>query len=128
MLEKDEFSQLRRDGKIACYASRFSVDYNDPDAIIYVFFGDLDNARSRSLCYDNADVIRRVEAACGIIDEAARLAEYRELERVIVQDDCAWIPLFSNQHYFIVNKRVKNFRVSWNGWTNTQYRDIVIEA
>ncbi|MBR1558938.1 MAG: ABC transporter substrate-binding protein [Clostridia bacterium] len=126
-LGRDEFSEKRRGGGIACYASRFSVDFNDPDAIIYVFFGDADNARSRSLCYDNEAVIQRVADACAIVDEDARIAEYRELERVIVQEDCAWIPLFSNQHYFIVNPRVRNFRVAWNGWTNTQYRDVVIE-
>ena len=126
-LTEEEFWEARRNGEIACYASRFSVDYNDPDAIIYLFFGSEENARSRSLFYDNADVIDRVAGACSIVDERERLAEYRELERVIVQEDCAWIPLFSNRHYFIVNERVRNFRVSWNGWTDTQYRDVCLE-
>ncbi len=123
----DEFIQLRKSGKLACYASKFSVDYNDPDAIIYLFFGTKENTVSRSLCYANEDVIDRVYNACTIVNDEERLREYQELERIIVQEDCAWIPLFSNEHYFIVNERVKNFRVSWNGWTDTQYRDVVIE-
>ena len=87
----------------------------------------MENARARSLCYSNEEIIHRVNDACSIVDEDARIREYRELERIIVQEDCAWIPLFSNRHYFIVNERVRNFRVSWNGWTDTQYRDIIIE-
>ncbi|MBQ7371157.1 MAG: hypothetical protein IJW67_04635, partial [Blautia sp.] len=126
-MKKNEFMELRKNGKIACYAGKFSVDYNDPDAMIYIFFGDADYSRSRSLCYDRMDIIARVNDACSIVDKEERIREYQELERIIVQEDCAWIPLFSNQHYFIVNKRVKNFRVSWNGWTNTRYCDVVIE-
>ena len=112
-LPEDEFWEQRRNGSLACYASRFSVDYNDPDAIIYLFFGSAESSKGRSLCYDREDIIDRVTNACSIIDEKERLKEYRELERIIVQEDCAWIPLFSNQHYFIVNERVKNFKVSW---------------
>ena len=65
--------------------------------------------------------------ACSIVDDNERISEYRELERIIVQEDCAWIPLFSNDHYFVVNERVKNFHVSWNGWSDTPYRDVIIE-
>ena len=125
--EKD-FWTLRQENRIACHVSRFSVDYNDPDAIIYLFFGSVENTTRRSLCYGDEDVIDRVSNACSIIDEEERLAEYRALERKIVQEDCAWIPLFSNKHYFIVNQRVKHFRVPWNGWSDTQYRDVVIEG
>ncbi len=126
-LDKSEFTDRRNDGRIACYPSKFSVDYNDPDSIIYIFYGSLENSRSRSLCYGDEAVISRVNDACFIVDDAARLAEYRELERKIVHEDCAWVPLFSNEHYFVVSNRAKGFKVSWNGWTNTQYRDIVIE-
>lgn len=38
-LNENDYEELRKSGKCACYARRFSVDYNDPDAIIYVFFG-----------------------------------------------------------------------------------------
>lgn len=126
-VEEEKFWDIRRAGEITCYASRFSVDYNDPDAILYLFFGSAENARSRSLFYQNEEIMDRVANACAIVNEDERIREYRELERVIVQEDCAWIPLFSNQHYFVVNERVKNFQVSWNGWSDTQYRDIVLE-
>lgn len=127
-VEESKFWDMRKNGEIACYASRFSVDYNDPDAIIFLFFGTAEGSKARSLCYDREEIIDRVFTACSILDDGERLQEYRDLEKIIVQEDCAWIPLFSNDHYFIVNDRVKNFHVSWNGWSDTQYRDVVIEA
>ncbi|MBR0309100.1 MAG: ABC transporter substrate-binding protein [Mogibacterium sp.] len=126
-ISKDRFMEMRSEGNIPCYTGKFSVDYNDPDSIMWIFFGDSENFRARSLCYSRTDIMDRVNDACGIVNEEERIKEYRELEKIIVQEDCAWIPLFSNQHYFVVNERVKNFEVSWNGWTNTKYRDIVIE-
>lgn len=126
-VDENTFLELRRNSQIACYASRFSVDYNDPDAMIYLFFGTEEGTRSRSLCYGREDIIDRVFNACSIVSDEERLQEYRDLERIIAQEDCAWIPLFSNDHYFIVNERVRNFRVSWNGWSDTQYRNVVIE-
>lgn len=127
-VEEQEFWDLRRASAIACYASRFSVDYNDPDAIIYLFFGTAEGSRARSLSYGNEAVIDRVFNACSIVNDEERIREYRDLERIIAQEDCAWIPLFSNDHYFIVSERVNNFCVSWNGWTDTQYRDVVIKG
>lgn len=123
----EEYLSLRKSGALACNVSRFSVDYNDPDAIIYVFFGSRENALHRGLGYENEEIIGRVNEACSILNEEERLSEHRALERTIVQEECAWIPLFSNEHYFIVSERVKNFRVSWNGWTDTPYRNVVIE-
>lgn len=125
-MSRDDFLTLRKNGRIACYAGKFSVDYYDPDSMIYIFFGELANSRSRSLYYEREEIIDRVYSACNITDEDSRIKEYQELERIIVHEDCAWIPLFSNEHYFVVSERVKNFEVSWNGWTNTKYRDVVI--
>lgn len=126
-IKKEKFMELRKNGKIVCYTARFSVDYNDPDAIIYLFYGTPDMTKNRSLCYSNEDIMARVYDACCIVDEPRRLKEYRYLEKKIVQENCAWIPLFSNEHYFVVSDRVKNFKVFWNGWTNTRYHDVVIE-
>ena len=69
-------------------------------------------------------LVRR--AARGIVNEGARIREYQALERKIVQEDAAWIPLFSRQHYFVVSKRVDGFRVSWNGWASNSYRGVAV--
>ncbi len=126
LVDADTFMTRRRAGAVSCYINQWSADFNDPDNFIYTFFGTERNTRTRSLCYGNEAIMERVCKARGIVDENARLQEYQELERIIVQDDAAWIPLYSQQHYFVVSDRVGGFKVAWNGWSNTNYRDVVL--
>ena len=125
-LPEDEFMTKRKSGELACYSSTWSADFNDPDNFIYTFFGTEENTVSRSLCYEDADIMKRVRDARAIVDDKERIAEYRELERKIVQEDAAWIPLFSKQHVFVVSDRVDGFKVSWNGWSSNSYRNVAV--
>ena len=126
-VSEEEFYARRKKGELACYASTWSADFNDPDNFIFTFFGSSENTLSRSLCYSDDEVIERVKNARAIVDTEARLAEYQALEKKIIQEDAAWIPLFSKQHLFIVNKRVEGFRVSWNGWSSNNYRNVSVK-
>lgn len=47
-----------------------------------------------SLNYFNTDVMSRVAAARGIVDDTERLTEYAALEKQIVEEDAAWVPMF----------------------------------
>ncbi|MBR1559209.1 MAG: ABC transporter substrate-binding protein, partial [Clostridia bacterium] len=125
-LSSEEYMARRNAGLLPCYVSTWSADYDDPDNFIYTFFGSHENTISRSLCYPDGAVMRRVNEARAIVDEDARLAEYRALERKIVQEDAAWIPLYSKLHLFVVNSRVSGFEVSWNGWSSTNYRHVAV--
>lgn len=125
-LPNEEFLNLRREGKISCYADTWSADYNDPDDFIYTFFGSADNSSFRSICYSDEDVFERVHHARSIIDEDERLEEYRALQRKIVTDDAAWIPLYSKIHYFVVSDRLGGFKVSWNGWSSNRYTGVYL--
>lgn len=125
-VSEEEFIEQRSAGQIACYAATWSADFNDPDNFMYTFFGSEANTRRRGLCYTNADAMARVASARSIVNEADRLAEYQALEQAIIQQDAAWIPLYSRQHYFAVSKRVDGFRVSWNGWSSNRYSDVAI--
>ena len=69
----------------------------------------------------------RVGVARSILSEEKRLAEYRELERIIVQEDAAWIPLFSRLHYYVAGERLEGFRTSWNGSVKNNYRYMSVE-
>ncbi len=122
VLEESEFMALRKSGGLACYTAMWTADFNDPDNFIYTFFGTRENTVFRSLCYSDEGVMRRVRAARAIVDPAARLREYQELERIIVQEDAAWIPLFSRLHYYVTGERVEGIRTSWNGSVKNNYR------
>lgn len=126
VMDEDEFMRLRKGGELACYTATWIADYNDPDNFIYTFYGDRENTTYRSLCYSNEEIMARVRKARMIADSDARLREYRELERIIVQEDAAWIPLFSRQRYYVTSERVEGFVVSWNGSVKNNYRHMSV--
>lgn len=130
VVEVDEgsWSERRAAGELDSYTSSWSADFNDPDNFIYTFFGTADNSVRRGLNYSNQDAIDRVAAARGIVDENERIAEYQALEQLIIQDEAAWIPLYSKQHLYVVNPRVSGFTVSWNGWSSNYYRNVAISG
>jgi len=41
---------------------------------------------------------------------------YNALEKKIVVDEAAWLPMFSMRHLYVVQPKVKKFVVPWNGW------------
>ena len=126
VLDDDAFMRLRKSGGLTCYTAMWQADYNDPDNFIYTFFGSSENTVNRSLCYPREEIMTRVKNARSITDPADRLAEYRELERIIVQEDAAWIPLFSRLRVYVLSDRVENVNASWNGSVKNRYREIYI--
>ena len=127
VMDESEFMRLRKSGALACYAATWIADYNDPDNYMYTFFGSPENTTFRSLCYPREDIMARVRAARAIPDAEARVEEYRELEKIIVHDDAAWIPLFSRLRYYVTSERVEGFRVSWNGSVKNNYRHMTVK-
>ncbi len=128
VINESEFMRLRKSGRLACYTALWTADYNDPDNFIYTFFGDRENTTFRSLCYPREDVMERVRQARTITDPQARIQEYRDLERIIVQEDAGWIPLYSRQRYYVTSKRLKGIQSSWNGSVKNKYREMSIDA
>jgi ABC-type transport system substrate-binding protein len=126
LLDESNYNARLKSGVLACYYARWSADFNDPQNFIDTFFGSEEKTRSRSLCYRNTAVMQRVSEACRIPAQEERIRVYRELEKQIVQEDAAWVPLYSNQHYFVVSERVKGFNIAWNGWSNNCYRDVSV--
>lgn len=127
VLDENEWMSQRKSGKLACYTATWTADYDDPDNYIYTFFGNTANTTYRSLCYPNEDVMRRVRDARAITDSAKRLKEYHELEKTIVQDDAAWIPLFSRKRLYVTSERLAGFQYAWNGSVKNVYRGMSIK-
>ncbi len=126
LLPDSEFMRLRKSGELACYSATWTADFNDPDNFFYTFFGNKENTRFRSLCYPREEIMERVRDARVIADPEARIGEYRELEKIIVQEDAAWIPLFSRQYTYVSSERLENIQSSWNGSVKNMYREMSI--
>ena len=126
VMSEDEFMSLRKSGKLACYTASWIADYDDPDNFFFTFFGNDEKTDGRSLCYGDESVMGRVRAARAIIDSDASIREYRDLEERIVQDDAAWIPLFSRNRYYVMSDRVDGDPSIWNGLMTRNYRDVAV--
>lgn len=127
-MDDTEFLRQRKAGELPCYSATWTADFDDPDNFIYTFFGSKENTAFRSLCYPDEAIMARVQNARLITDPAARLEEYRELERVIVQEDAAWIPLFSRLHMYVYSERVEGLKATWNGSVKNMYSKIEIRG
>lgn len=57
-----------------------------------------------------------------ISDPEKRIREYQDLEKKIIQDDAAWIPLFSRVHLYMISDRITDFEPIWNGSVRSSYR------
>jgi ABC-type transport system substrate-binding protein len=126
VLPDSEFMRLRKSGALTCYSATWTADFNDPDNFFYTFFGDAENTAFRSLCYPREDIMERVRRARAITDADERIREYRELEKIIVQEDAAWIPLFTRFHFYVSSERLDGICASWNGSVKNRYRDMSV--
>ena len=126
LMHESQFMLRRKAGELACYSATWTADYNDPDNFFYTFFGSDENTRFRSLGYPREDIMARVRDARMIADPDERIREYRELERIIVQDDAAWIPLFTRLRFYVASDRLEGMQSSWNGSVKNKYREMTI--
>lgn len=126
VIDESDFMSRRKSGELACYTAQWMADFNDPDNFIYTFFGNSHNTTFRSLCYPREDIMERIQLARTISDPEKRIAEYQDLERIIIQEDSAWIPLFSRMRYYAVSERLEGIQASWNGSVKNKYREMTI--
>lgn len=117
----------RRAGEMDSFIGTWGMDYNDPANIMYPFFGSPDKTRERSLNYPDTEIMARVAAAPSIVDEAKWIEEYQALEKKIVAEDAAWIPLLEKRHLYCMGERVASFTPQWAGFTDFYVSDVVMK-
>lgn len=118
---------LRKSGQMDSFLGTWTMDYNDPANVMRTFFGSEQNAKIRSLNYADKAIMDRVAAASAITDDAKRMQEYQDLEKKIIVDDAAWLPLLGNVHLFALGERVESFVPYWAGFTNFYAKDVVLK-
>lgn len=126
-MDEASWYDVRATGELPMYTSTWYGDFNDPDNFIYTFFSEA-ATKTRSFNYGNKEAIARIEAARHIVDQEERMAEYRDLEKLVIQEDAAWIPMFHLEKVRVVQDRVKNFVPHWAGWGDCYYYSIELET
>ncbi len=119
--------EKRGEGKMDSFVARWGMDYNDPANIMYTFFGSEGNTKQRSLNYPDKEVIARVAAASAIVDDGERMAEYQALEKKLISEDAAWIPLYEDMHLYCRGERVASFTPQWAGFSDFYAIDVELK-
>ncbi|MBP2650869.1 MAG: transporter substrate-binding protein [Firmicutes bacterium] len=122
-MDKASLLSTRKQGQLPAYMDEWWADFNDPDNFIYTFFAPR-NSVIRSFNYKNEAITQKLEQARVMINQEDRYKLYQEMENEIVINDAAMLPLYSTEHLFVVQPKVKNFKVAWNGWTDMSYYGI----
>ena len=125
--DSSSWLDVRKSGEMDAYINTWTMDYNDPANIMFTFFGNDEKTAIRSLNYPNEEVMARVAAASGITDDETRMAEYQALEKQIVEEDAAWVPLLGNTHLFAIGERVESFTPYWAGYSNFYARNVILK-
>ena len=120
------FLAARKVGEAENYTQVWSADFNDPDNFFYTFFSE-SGTKTRGYNNNDPEVFAAIEKARGMTDQEARCKLYQDLTAQIVGKDAAWVPLFSLDHNYVVQPRVKNFVVPWNGWSDMSYYKVEVE-
>lgn len=117
----------RISGEMEAFIAHWGMDYNDPGNIMMPFFGGPEQTAERSLNYPDTDVMARVAAAPSIVDDAEREAEYQALEKKLVLEDAAIVPLFEEYHLYCIGTRVESFLPQWAGFSDFYVSDVVLK-
>ena len=125
--DRSAWMEKRLAGELDAFIAPWFMDYNDPANFMGVFFGTPERSKGRSICYSNTEVMDRVFAAKSIADDEERKREYQELERKIVVEDRAWIPLYEGMRLFCIGERVESFTPFWAGYGDFYVKDVVLK-
>lgn len=126
MMDESAYFDARKAGTVDNYTQTWSADFNDPDNFFYTFFSKSGTA-VRGYNNNDPEVFAALDKARTMTNAEERCALYQKMNEKIVQDDAAWVPLFSLDHTYIVQPRVKNFTVPWNGWSDMSYYQMEVE-
>ena len=125
--EHSAWLALRSSGEMDSFVARWGMDYNDPANIMYTFFGSEENSKGRSLNYPDKEIIARVSAVRSIVNDAEREAEYQALDKKLIEEDAAWIPMYAELHLWCLGDRVASFTPHWAGFTDFYAADVVLK-
>jgi peptide/nickel transport system substrate-binding protein/oligopeptide transport system substrate-binding protein len=116
-MDEAAFYATRKEGKLPMYCNKWSADFNDPDNFFYTFFGPKGTV-ARSYNAINPDNFAALDQGRAETDAKKRGKLYADLEKKIVIDQAAWLPMFSMNHLYVTQPKIKKFVVPWNGWSD----------
>ena len=120
-----EMFQAERDnGNFDIFVWSWSSDYNDPLDFLNIFKTDVYPSYGR---YSNTEYDSLIDSLTGVQDSATRLETYKEMETLLLLDDCACAPIYYGDKHFYYQNWVEDFNTSSFGASQELYRTSVTE-
>ncbi len=103
-------SEMRTNGKLACWILQWYADYNDADEFLYGIFH---SSMASYFSTGNSDEAfdAKLDEGRSITDEAEKEALYRELDQEVTYEKYANVPLYYPGNYYLVSDRVSGVTV-----------------
>ena len=108
-IEQEELGIFLRDidrGNFKMFSLGWIADYPDPQNFLEIKLHS--QSPDNETKYSNSQVDQLLDSARTEGDQAKRISDYQEAEKLIV-DDAPWVPLFYGQDSVLVKPYVKNF-------------------
>lgn len=93
-------------GRYQMFHLGWIMDYPDPEDVLDVLF--YSKSKQNNSRYSNPEVDQKLETARTERDTEKRLALYRDVEKILI-DEAAWVPMFFDTTHALVKPYVKNF-------------------
>ena len=113
------FKADREAGNYDFYYSGWFSDYNDPLDFLYTFYTGAYGASYGF--YSNAEYDALIDSLTGETDNAKRLDIYQQLEKILLYDDCEFVPMYYSTKEVFLQNWVKDFRTSSFGASQEMY-------
>jgi ABC-type oligopeptide transport system substrate-binding subunit len=95
-------------------------DYNDPLDYLYTFYTGAYGENNFG-GYSNAEYDALIDSLTGETDNAKRLEIYQELENILLNEDCEFVPIYYSTKELFLQNWVKDFRTSSFGASQEMY-------
>jgi oligopeptide transport system substrate-binding protein len=106
--ESGTFFQDIDQGRYQMFHLGWIMDYPDPEDILDVLF--YSKSKQNSTHYNNPTVDAKLEAARIEPDANKRIADYQEIEKLLLQD-APWMPMFFATDYALVKPYVSGYQL-----------------
>lgn len=112
IVDSAAFGQARSKGQVPISYGNWWADYPSPDNYLNTYFNPTNTMSSG---YNNPTVTALLDKAMKSTDQAERTKDYQEAEKIIIQDDCAIVPLVHVDSYYSLAKSISNYPLSPTG-------------
>lgn len=108
IVDKATFNQARGKGEVPGHQGNWFADFPDPDNYLWTYF-QTKAGGTMSINYSNADIDQKLTQARQTTDQAKREALYQEIEKKVIYEDYAVIPLYHVTSSDFLQKWVKGY-------------------